>query len=161
MNQAVPASLAGLKGQLGEGVKGFLASVSEQLVALGLQAGQVQRLAAQVGLAEGQRLEEGMAKVAASLEEQQRELSRGVLVPHVAAEMQPAYAYCAAECGSGCFQRMKAHMVKHVGSVDAAMLHGAAKVMHKQLKHMVTVLRDQAAGVGAAMLASITTHFSR
>jgi len=64
--------------------------------------------------------------------ERQRNISR-VVTPTVQDQMSPAYNACSMEAGTGMFDRMKAHISKHVENVKTPMFSTASDLLITQL----------------------------
>ncbi|KAL2164210.1 hypothetical protein VTH06DRAFT_3426 [Thermothelomyces fergusii] len=71
----------------------------------------------------------------------QKEANR-LLVPTVAEWMADAYAYCADEHGTGCYKRIKTHVVEHVERVRNAMFEAAADRVRGALEDILADLKS-------------------
>ncbi|KAF2834718.1 hypothetical protein M501DRAFT_963774 [Patellaria atrata CBS 101060] len=92
----------------------------------------------------GQTFQEISAQALETISAIQREANR-LFVPIVTAAMEPAYLYCSAESGTGCFKRMKEHMINHVGHYRHQMFRAAVDGVRKELVQMCRTVEEHLA----------------
>jgi len=64
--------------------------------------------------------------------EKQRDINR-VMTPVIQTHMTAGYDACNSECGPGMYERMKAHMSRHVTTTKSAMFNNASVQLWDQL----------------------------
>lgn len=84
--------------------------------------------------------------------ESQREANRG-FQPVIESEMVPSYEYCAGECGTGCYMRMKSQMGGHIEAKKNSMFRNSTNSVRDQLKTMCRLIEnDMADGADGAFI---------
>ncbi|KAI0164025.1 hypothetical protein GGR57DRAFT_452090 [Xylariaceae sp. FL1272] len=111
-------------------------------------------------VAHTRRLQSLPADIQVRMTDLQREANREA-VPVVCQMMGPAYQICAAECGIGCYARMKTAMANHVDQARFYMFEQATQVVRGRLESICEAVRGGMSETVISILKSMFVDYMR